>query len=86
MVSSVHTCDSSYTVVRHRSPLVGRSHYAGFDVNFVSHRDLLVRSGLVSHESQNLHMNVSNPVRSAFPLPVSLNVKVMQAISVQLKI
>lgn len=86
MVCSLHTCDSSYTVVRHRTPLVGRGHHAGFDVNFVSHRDLLARSGLVSHESQNLHMNVSYPVRSAFPLPVGLNVKVMQAISVKLKI
>lgn len=85
-VCSVHTSDSSYTVVRHRTPLVGRGHHAGFDVNFVSHRDLLAVSGLVSHESQNFHMNVSYPVRSAFPLPVGLNVKVMQAISVKLKI
>lgn len=86
MVCSVRTSDSSYTVVRHRSPLVGRGHHAGFDVNFVSYRDFLARSGLVSHESQNLHMNVSYPVRSAFPLPVRLNVKVVQAISVKLKI
>lgn len=86
MVCSVRTSDSSYTVVRHRPPLVGRGHHAGFDVNFVSHRDLLAGSGLVSHKSQNLYMNVSYPVRSTFPLPVGLNVKVMQAISVQLKI
>ena len=81
---SQFTCNSAYASVSDRAPLVGRHGNAGFDPDLVPDFDGLWRPGSVTKVTEYLHVDVPDPVRPSFTLPVGLDVQIMETIPVQL--